>query len=173
MGLAGSGKGTQGKLLSEKIDYEYMSTGDYLRTYLTEKRKEEMLKGKLIDDQEMIEVTDSFLESIKDKNRCILDGFPRTIEQATWLLEESEREGFKIEGLIYLSVPESELIERLLSRGRPDDTTESIKERFRAYEESTKPIISLYREKNIPVIKIAGDNSIEQVQADIDVSLKV
>lgn len=172
MGLAGSGKGTQGKLLSKKIDYEYMSTGDYLRTYLTDKRKEEMLKGKLIDDKEMIEITDSFLGSIKDKNKCVLDGFPRTIEQATWLLEESKREGFKIEGLIYLNVPESKLIERLLLRGRPDDTAESIKERFRAYEESTTPIIDLYRGKNIPVIEIAGDNSIERVQEDIDVSLK-
>lgn len=173
MGLAGSGKGTQGKLLSEKLDYEYLSTGDYLRTYLTEERKAEMLKGKLLDDQEMIEIIQSFIDSLDDKTACILDGFPRTIVQASWLLEQSQKGAFKIEGLIYLDVPESELIKRLLLRARPDDTEESIKERFRSYKESTQPVIDLYRSEKVPIIEIAGNNSIEQVQADIANNIKV
>ncbi|MBI5357877.1 nucleoside monophosphate kinase [Candidatus Saccharibacteria bacterium] len=173
MGLAGSGKGTQGKLLSEKLGYEYLSTGDYLRTYLTEKRKEEMLKGKLLDDQEMIGIIESFITSLADKTKCILDGFPRTIAQAAWLLKESQKGDFTIEGLIYLDVPEAELMKRLLLRARPDDTEESINERFRSYKESTQPVIDLYRSNSIPVIKIAGNNSIEQVQDDIIKNLKV
>ena len=85
MGLAGSGKGTQGKLLAEKLGYEYLSTGEFLRTYITEERRTKMAAGHLIDDKEMIEIIKDFLDKLDSKNECILDGFPRSMEQATWL----------------------------------------------------------------------------------------
>ena len=172
MGLAGSGKGTQGELLAEKIGYKYLSTGEYLRSYVTAQRKQEMLAGKLISDQEMIDIITSFLESLASKNNCILDGFPRTLEQAKWLLEKSHSQDFDIEGLIYLEVTEAELIDRLLKRGRADDTKSAIKRRFELYRQSTEPVIDYYRSQSVPVFEIPGNNGVEEVQKSIQKQIK-
>lgn len=167
MGLAGSGKGTQGELLAKKIGYQYLSTGEYLRSYITKKRKQEMLQGRLINDQEMIDIISSFLDSLDIKNSCILDGFPRTLEQAVWLLNTSKIDDFTIEGVIYLNVDESELIKRLIKRGRPDDTKEAIEKRFDLYRQSTAPVIEYYKNHAIQVYEIPGDNTVDAVQETI------
>lgn len=163
MGLAGSGKGTQGDLLAKKINYEYFSTGEYLRSYITGKRKQEMLQGKLIDDHEMVSIITSFLDSLESKNRSILDGFPRTLDQAKWLLEKAKKDDFEIEGIIYLNVEEAELIDRLISRGRPDDTTQAIKKRFDLYKRATAPVIEHYRQNDVPVFEIPGSDAVEVI----------
>lgn len=167
MGLAGSGKGTQGELLAQKINYSYLSTGEYLRQYITEQRKQEMLAGKLIDDDEMIKIIESFLESQTDRTKTILDGFPRTLAQAEWLYKLHEQNKIEIEGVIYLKVPEEKLLERLLIRGRPDDTKQAIEKRFSEYKISTEPVLRFYKEKSIPLYEIDGDKDIKGVQQDI------
>ena len=167
MGLAGSGKGTQGKLLSEKLDYQYLSTGDFLRAYLTEGRKQEMLAGKLIDDQEMIEIIDQFLGETNDKNQTILDGFPRSEAQAKWLINKQEAGEIEIEALVYLKVSEDELTERLLERGRADDTEEAIKVRFSEYLRATSPVMQLYKEAGINIVEVNGTGEVEQIHTAI------
>lgn len=167
MGLAGSGKGTQGELLAKKIGYKYLSTGDYLRSYITKKRKKEMLQGKLINDEEMIDIIGSFLSSLEEKNKSILDGFPRTLGQAAWLLGRGQTDKFAIEGVIYLNVDEAELIKRLIDRGRPDDTREAIKRRFELYRQSTAPVIEYYKDHEIPVFEIQGNDTVGAVQQTI------
>lgn len=165
MGLAGSGKGTQGKLLSEKLDYEYLSTGDYLRKYLSEERKKQILAGKLIDDNEMIQIINEFLNNAgKD---TILDGFPRSGAQADWLLGKHEKGEINIEALIYLEVSREELLKRLLERGRADDNKEAIKTRFEEYSRATLPIINHYKSKGIKVIEVNGSGSIEYIHQEI------
>jgi adenylate kinase len=167
MGLAGSGKGTQGELLAKTINYNYFSTGEYLRTYITEKRRQEMLQGILIDDKEMIEIIGSYLDTLSDKNLVILDGFPRTLGQAEWLYNLHEQAEIQIEGIIYIHVAESELLRRLLERARPDDTEPAIKKRFQEYISSTAPVIDYYKSQSIRVIEINGNDTIDRVQDNI------
>lgn len=165
MGLAGSGKGTQGKLLSEKLGYEYLSTGEYLREYLSSARKEQILAGKLIDDQEMINIIDDFLA--KTDKESILDGFPRSKVQADWLVNKHLNKEINIEAVIYLQVSRDELVSRLIARGRADDTKEAIQTRFDEYAKSTLPIIEDYQSRGIKIIEIEGTGSIEVIHSQI------
>ncbi|HEX5455873.1 MAG TPA: nucleoside monophosphate kinase [Candidatus Saccharimonadales bacterium] len=167
MGLAGSGKGTQGQLLAKKLGYEYLSTGEFLRTYITEERRRKMAAGHLIDDKEMIEIIKDFLDKLASKDECILDGFPRSMEQAAWLAQQHNAGEINIEALIYLDVPREELIKRLLLRGRHDDNEAAIKKRFEEYSKSTSPIIDDYKKRGIKVIEIEGLGSIEGIQAEM------
>lgn len=165
MGLAGSGKGTQGKLLSDKLDYEYLSTGEYLREYLSETRKAQILAGKLVDDNEMIDIIDEFLK--KTDKDSILDGFPRSKAQADWLLKKHNSQEINIQALVYLDVPKEELLGRLLARGRADDNESAIKMRFEEYSRATQPIIDSYRKAGIKVIDVDGRGDVETIHAEI------
>jgi adenylate kinase len=167
MGLAGSGKGTQGKLLAEKLGYEYLSTGDFLRAYITEERRQKMAAGHLIDDKEMIEIIRNFLDKLDSKDECVLDGFPRSMEQSDWLARQHDTKEINIEALIYLDVPREELVRRLLERGRHDDNEAAIQKRFEEYSKSTSPIIDDYKKRGIKVIEIDGSGSIEKIQAEM------
>ncbi len=166
MGLAGSGKGTQGQLLAEKIGYKYLSTGEFLRTYITEERRRQMAAGHLINDEEMIEIIKDFLSKSSD-DECILDGFPRSKTQADWLIEQHHEETINIEALIYINVPKEELVRRLLLRGRHDDNEPAIRKRFEEYSKSTSPIIDDYKNQGIKIIEINGQGSIEEIQSEI------
>lgn len=166
MGLAGSGKGTQGNLLAEKLGYKYLSTGEFLRTYITEERRKQMAAGHLINDQEMIGIIEDFLSKSAD-DRCILDGFPRSKAQADWLIKQHANKSINIEALIYIDVAKDELLRRLLLRGRHDDNEPAIRKRFEEYSKSTSPIIDDYREKGIKIIEVRGEGPIEEIQNEI------
>lgn len=172
MGLAGSGKGTQGQLLADKLNYKYLSTGEFLRTYITEERKKEMAAGKLINDEEIIGIIRQFLDETDAKDKTILDGFPRSKGQADWLYEQHQAGEINIEAVVYLEVPEEELINRLLKRARHDDTEEAIIKRFDEYSTSTSPIIEDYKSKGINILKVDGTGNIEEIQSEIMASLR-
>lgn len=165
MGLAGSGKGTQGKLLSDKFGYEYLSTGEYLREYLSEERKKQILAGKLVDDDEMVRIIDEFLSNAKKDS--ILDGFPRSEAQANWLINKHKNKDIFIEALIYLKVTREELMQRLLERGRADDNETAINTRFEEYTRATLPIIDNYRKEGIKIAEVNGIGSIEDIHSEI------
>jgi len=165
MGLAGSGKGTQGNLLSEKFGYEYLSTGEYLREYLSEERKKQILAGKLVDDNEMIQIIDEFLS--KTKKDSILDGFPRSKVQADWLLGKHKDQEINIEAVVYLKVSKDELVHRLIERGRADDTEEAINTRFDEYTRATLPILDEYKHEGIKIIEVDGRGSIDGIHESI------
>lgn len=171
MGLAGSGKGTQGKLLAEKLGYEYLSTGEFLRTYITEERRKQMAAGKLVNDEEMIEIIKDFLQQSSVAEKSILDGFPRSKKQADWLISQHKSGSINIEALIYLNVSKEELIRRLLARGRHDDNEPAIRRRFEEYSKSTSPIIEDYMNQGIKVIEVDGQGSVDEIQASILESL--
>jgi adenylate kinase len=78
----------------------------------------------------------------------ILDGFPRTIDQAEALHDMLGRRGLKLDAVLELRVPEDVLIERLMSRGRADDTEEVIRNRFRVYRDETAPLLSYYENEH-------------------------
>lgn len=155
-GAPGCGKGTQSALLVEKYKLMHLSTGDLLRTEIASKSQTGILaesyisKGNLVPDEMIIEilmhVIDTYSTTVPG---FILDGFPRTVEQAIALEDEFEKRGTKIASLIDIQVDKKELITRLLKRGetsgRSDDNLDTIKKRLEVYETKTAPVNEFYK----------------------------
>ena len=148
-GAPGAGKGTQSDKLIEKYGLGHISTGDVLRseikngTELGKTAKGFIDNGQLIPDELMIDILASVYDSFgKEHKGVIFDGFPRTIPQAEALKK-----------MIELSVPEDELMARLINRGkesgRSDDNEETIKKRLNVYHTQTSPLIDWYEKEGI------------------------
>jgi adenylate kinase len=167
MGVAGSGKSMQGRLLADEHGYAWISTGEILRVLITGKRRQEMLEGKLLSDWEVIDILDKILELINVKEEFVLDGFPRTVAQADWLLEQVKRERFQLSGVVHLSASEDVVRSRLLQRGRQDDTEDAIAERFSEYRSVTLPILQHFESESVPIFSIDASQSPEAVHDQI------
>lgn len=167
MGVAGAGKSVQGNLLAEKLNYQWLSTGEYLRSNITPERKEGMLQGKLLADEEIIDILKDFFDDIEDQNKAILDGFPRTLSQAKWLYEQHQAGKINIADVFYLNASKEVVLERLLGRGRSDDSKEALEKRFQEYEELTLPIIDWMKWRGINVHEINAERSIDEIQKEI------
>ncbi len=169
LGLAGSGKSTQGQLLAAHLHCPWISTGNLLREYnMSEQVQKQMLKGEIIDDGTTLAVLDKELQRIDAaKNECILDGSPRTLAQAEWLVAKSNSKLLKITGVIHLRTDQPTAKARLLARHRPDDNEEAIAERFSEYESKVKPIIDYLVSQGIRVYQIDGNREPEVIAVDI------
>lgn len=154
MGVAGAGKSMQGKLLADEHGYAWISTGEILRVLVTGKRRQEMLEGKLLSDQEVINILDKVLELIDTQQEFVLDGFPRTVPQADWLIKQAESGRFSLSGVIHLTASEDVVRGRLMDRGRPDDNQGAITKRFDEYRTVTLPIINHFKGEGIHVYDI-------------------
>ncbi|HEV7454021.1 MAG TPA: nucleoside monophosphate kinase [Candidatus Saccharimonadales bacterium] len=153
-GVAGAGKSMQGKILADEHGYAWISTGEILRVLVTGKRRNDMLQGKLLSDEEMINLIDKVLELIDTKQEFVLDGFPRTVPQADWLMDQVEKGRFQLSAVIHLAASEDVVRSRLLDRGRQDDTEEAIAKRFSEYRAVTLPIIEHLRQEGAHVCDI-------------------
>ncbi|MGH7195481.1 MAG: adenylate kinase family protein [Candidatus Saccharimonadales bacterium] len=170
MGQAGSGKSLQGRLLADEYGYAWISTGEILRVLITGKRRQEMLTGKLLSDQEMIQIMDKVLELIDIKQEFVLDGFPRTKPQAEWLLRQVKQGCFRLTAIFDLIASEDVVRERLSKRGRPDDTPDAIATRFQEHQAVTLPILKYFQSAGTAVHDIDGEKSPLAVhQAIIDI----
>lgn len=154
MGVAGAGKSMQGKILADEHGYAWISTGEILRVLVTGKRRHEMLQGKLLSDDEMINLMDKVLDLIDTKQEFVLDGFPRTVPQADWLLEQVHKGRFVLSAVVHLAASEEVVRTRLLDRARPDDTEEAIVKRFSEYNTVTLPILEHLEREGAKVCKI-------------------
>lgn len=177
-GAPGSGKGTQSENLIKNYGLYHISTGDVLRDHI--KRGTELGKiadqyiseGKLIPDELMINILASVLDDNAEatKKGVIFDGFPRTIEQAKALKKMLAERGSQVDIVIGLEVPEEELIERLIKRGkdsgRSDDNLETIKKRLDVYHNQTSPLRDFYVEEGL-YAQIHGTGSVEDIFNDI------
>ena len=172
LGPPGAGKGTQSKFVCDKFNIPQISTGDILRdavkngTEMGIKAKSFMDAGKLVPDEVVIGIVKDRLKEKDTINGYILDGFPRTSEQATALDQMLQTLNQKLDYVLYFNVPENELMKRLLGRakelGRSDDTSEVIKVRIDTYNDKTLPILDFYRNKNI-LKEINGTESITEI----------
>lgn len=153
-GVAGSGKSLQGKMFADEHGYAWISTGEILRVLVTGKRRHEMLEGKLLSDKEMIAILDTVLNLIEPSQEFVLDGFPRTIPQVEWLLEQVHKGRFGLTAVINLDASEEIVKKRLISRGRNDDTEEAIAARFKEYREVTLPILRHLKDEGVSVYTI-------------------
>ena len=159
-GLAGSGKGTQGKALSEIFGWRWLSVGEAIRQ--TGGYEEIINKGNLIPDEEVIEIMNKQIEKAEAEGfDVILDGYPRDKYQAEYIAKTMAN---KIDGAIILEVPKDELIERLTLRGRDDDKDrESIARRFELFEQNINSILPLLEAENIPIEHVDGVGTVEEV----------
>ncbi len=159
LGPPGSGKGTQAKMLAERFKIPAISTGEILRaavregTPLGRRAKAVMEAGDLVSDDLMVDLIRERLGQPDARRGFILDGFPRTVEQAAALdgLLGGNEKG--LSAVVNLSVPETVLIDRLQGRGglesRADDRRETVLERLRVYREKTEPLVELYRRRGL------------------------
>jgi adenylate kinase len=167
IGIAGSGKGTQGKMLADTRGFHLISMGEVLRMYVTGKHRERMLAGELLDDQEIIEIVDRVLRSLPDGEEVLMDGFPRTIPQAEWLLEQANAGRWPLKIAFHLVASREAVKQRLISRGRIDDKQTAIEARFNEYERSTKPLLNWLSEHGVEVIDIDAERSVEAINDDL------
>ena len=191
-GAPGAGKGTQAGLLAEKYDFLHVSTGDLLRqevrlqTPAGQRAKAIMDRGDLVGDDIVLSLIDRALrqrsthpdpdsqEDPWDVERkgmphrpegCIIDGFPRTVQQAQtleFLFKKLER---KIDLVIAIDVPREELVRRIHERaaisGRSDDTEEVIRHRLDLYDEETQPVLDYYRVSGL-LVTVDGSGEISE-----------
>lgn len=167
MGVAGSGKSAQGRLLADRLGYPWLSTGEFLRMLIGGERRRQMLEGKLLDDAEIINLVQKIFRIVDIEHEFVMDGFPRTAAQADWLLTQRKHGQLDITAVIHLKASEDVVLQRLLQRGRQDDQTETIKERFREYEIATQPILQEFKMDGVPVFDIEGEGEVETIHENI------
>lgn len=162
-GPAGAGKSVQGQLLAARNGWRWLSAGQLLRDSKSEELHKIMSTGKLVPFTETNKLIAEALSKAENVPNIILDGYPRQLEQAEWLVEHAPEYGRSITLVIVLEVPRSELIKRLTIRGRVDDTPEAIDERLRLYRKVMYPVLSYFTDKNINIAHIDGVGTVGQV----------
>ncbi|WP_081099849.1 adenylate kinase [Leptospira noguchii] len=180
MGPPGAGKGTQAKILCERLSIPQISTGDILRdavkyqTAMGMEAKRYMDAGDLVPDSVVIGIIKDRIREADCKNGFLLDGFPRTVEQAEALDILLKNEGKSIDKAINLQVPDTELLKRLLSRaeieGRADDNEVTIKNRLDNYNKKTLPLLDFYAARK-KLSQVNGVGSLEEVTSLIQKEL--
>ncbi|WP_017314780.1 adenylate kinase [Mastigocladopsis repens] len=172
LGPPGAGKGTQAKTLANDCNIPHISTGDILRQALTDqtplgaKAQSFMDKGELVPDQLVEEMVQERLSLTDTNSGWILDGFPRTVNQAVFLEELLHKLNQHGEKVVNLEVPDEIVIARLLERGRKDDTEEVIRRRLEVYRSETAPLIDFYHSRH-QLLCVNGNQSLEEVSAEL------
>lgn len=168
LGPQGAGKGTQAALLAPHWGIPHISTGDIFRANIASKIPmgtqvaAALAAGELVPDSVTQAMLAARILEPDARPGFVLDGFPRTAEQAEWLDAHVEREG--LDAVILLTVPDEELLHRTLQRGREDDTAEIISRRLAIYHDTTEPLLRFYGPL---VITIDGNRPIALVHQEI------
>ena len=172
-GPPGSGKGTQAARIEAAFHLAHLSTGEILRAEVargTEIGKEVariIAAGDLAPDDLIVSIVRQRLPESEAGPGVLLDGFPRTLQQARALDEMLAQEGHRVEFVIALEVPESVLVDRILHRaaveGRADDTREAIAERMHEYHKLTAAVLDHYRKRWVRVEVIDGVGDVGEV----------
>ena len=172
LGPPGAGKGTQAKELADHLQIPHISTGDILRqalkhqTPLGIKAQIYMDKGELVPDHLVQDMVEERLKQSDTQSGWILDGFPRTVQQASFLqslLQKLEQRG---ERVVNLDVPDDVVVGRLLERGRKDDSEDVIRRRLEVYRSETAPLIDYYSSREQLFI-VNGNQSLEDVTVEL------
>lgn len=165
LGIAGSGKTTQGKILAERLKCPWISVGQLIRNQeITPEAKQKNLQGELMGDELLFPFLNAEFQRLDaGSHEVILDGFPRLLSQARWLASKIEVGKIKLTGVIHLKISKQTAKDRLLHRGRPDDHEAAITQRFSIYEKSVSSILGLLGSQNHDIHEIDGEGSIEEV----------
>ena len=167
VGPQGAGKGTQATLLAENLKIPHISTGDIFRANVTAGTELGVLAKKYMDSGDLVpdEVTSAMvkarLEEPDADRGFLLDGFPRTVPQAQWLGGVLHENAHDLDAVLLLDAPDDVLMERMLARGRADDTAEAISRRLALYHSETKPLLDYYSKI---LVAVNGVGPVEEVQ---------
>ena len=172
MGPPGVGKGTQAKLLSEKLNVIHLSTGEILRSEIKKNTKVGKIaktyidQGNLVPDDFILKIISKKISANVPNEGYLFDGFPRTIPQAVGFDTLLTEIGHNLNAAINLTANEDELIKRVLERGkvsgRSDEALDIVKKRQKIYWEQTAPLVKYYQSKNI-LKNIDGIGRIEEI----------
>ncbi|MDH3495985.1 MAG: adenylate kinase [Gemmatimonadota bacterium] len=172
LGAPGSGKGTQGALLSTRLNIPKIATGDLIRTAMKDgtplgtRAKEYYDQGLLVPDEIILGLIEEVLQSPGAKRGVIMDGFPRTSGQAEAVDRLLHARGQQVDRVLLVDVPEEELVRRMRRRaaleGRSDDTIDAFRRRLGVYREQTAPLVAYYRERDL-VSVVPGIGTVEDI----------
>lgn len=177
LGPPGSGKGTQAQLLSKLAGIPHISTGEILReaidlqTPLGQQAKIYVERGELVPDSLILDLIRERLAQADTEQGWILDGFPRNVNQAIFLDNLLSELNHRSEHVVNLEVPQEVLVERLLLRGRKDDTEETIRRRLQVYQDQTFPLIEYYRQQS-KLCAVNGNRLPEEVTESLTKMMK-
>lgn len=166
VGPQGAGKGTQASLLADSLGIPHVSTGDLFRanlaagTELGKLAKKCMDAGELVPDEVTQEMVADRVAQPDAVAGFLLDGFPRNIPQADWLSALLDGMKTPIQKVVLLTAPDQVLLDRMLTRGRADDTVEAISRRLDIYHRETTPLIDYYDGR---VVHIDGVGAVAEV----------
>lgn len=168
LGPPGAGKGTQAALLSERLAVPHISTGDLFRANIGEgtplgiEAKQYIDAGKLVPTDVTARMVKSRLAESDAAEGFLLDGFPRTVEQAEILKSLLEENSQQLDGVLNFKVSEDVVVERMLARGRADDNEETIRTRLAVYRDETSPLIEHYGAK---IINVEAEGTVDEINA--------
>ena len=171
-GPAGAGKSMQGQILAARQGWRWLSAGQILRDAHDPELTQIMHEGKLVPQHRISEIMSKSIKNAGDIDQIILDGFPRELPQAQWLLDSETDHGRKVGLVVVLEVPREELLKRLRIRGRVDDTPEAIDQRLAIYRQEMYPILGLFTDRHIPVVHIDGVGAVGAVHDRIYAELQ-
>ncbi len=167
VGPQGAGKGTQADLLAQNLNIPHISTGDIFRANATAGTELGVLAKKYMDGGELVpdEVTSAMVAARLAEPDAdpgfLLDGFPRTVPQAKWLGELLHASDHDLDAVLLIDAPDDVLLERMLDRGRADDTADAINRRLALYHSETTPLVEHYADL---LVAVDGVGTVEEVQ---------
>ena len=164
-GPTGAGKSMQGQMLAVRMGWKWLSTGQMLRDSNDSDVIQVLKSGDLVSNELTYEVFDGAVQRAKQEKypKIIVDGFPRTKNQAEWLGQYLRRIGESIELVVVLEVPEGEIMRRLEKRGRMEDTPETIAKRMAIYRQKMYPVLGSFAEDGVRIIHLDGTGSAGEV----------
>lgn len=170
-GPAGAGKSVQGQILSARHGWRWLSVGQLLRDTHDAELIREMQTGALVSEERVNSIVKEALKNAKDLEHVILDGFPRQLSQAKWLVDTQSEHERAVNMIIVLEVPKAEIMNRLRVRGRADDKPEVIEERLHIYRKEIYPILDYFTDRKVYITHIDGTGTVGQVHDRIEAEL--
>ena len=166
IGPPGAGKGTQAARVAERLGIPHVSTGEMFRhhvangTELGRTVEAIMAAGDYVPDEITVAMLKERLAEPDAVDGYILDGFPRTVPQVEALDALLGEDG--LDRVVVFEVIEDELTDRMLSRGRDDDTEETIRNRFKIYSDQTQPLLDVYQDRDL-IVSVSGMGEMDEI----------
>lgn len=165
IGAPGAGKGTQGVRVAAHYGIAHISSGDLLREHIAtgssigRAARTYVESGDLVPDSVVLDMLRKPIVAASEQGGYVLDGFPRTVEQAKIAYDVARSLGVEVQTAVHLDVPREELVRRLLARGRgSDDSREVIEHRLEVYESKTLPMLDYYAQRGTVVVVDGADH---------------